>query len=259
MILDTITDSVKKRVEKLKKEAYYDKFLQNKRYPTARNFEAAFTGSLIGVIGEIKKASPSKGIIVENFNHLEIADLYEELKVDAVSVLTEEDFFQGRLSYLKDVKERVSRPVLRKDFIVDEMQLYEARAYGADAVLLIAAVLKDKLGYYYNLTKELGLHSLVEVHDEEELEDALIVGAGIIGINNRNLKTFKVDIETTERLIGRIPGDRIVISESGIESFEDVKRLRTAGVRGLLIGESFMRRLDNKQDMKNFLDGVKGV
>lgn len=259
MILDTITESVMSKVESLKGEGYYDRFMNLTEFSACRDFKKAFLGEKIGVIAEIKKASPSKGVIVENFNHCEIADIYEEMKVDAISVLTEENFFQGSISYLKDVSERVSRPVLRKDFIVDEVQLYEAKAFGADAVLLIAGVLKAKLEYFYAMSKKIGLYSLVEVHDEEELELALKCGAGIIGINNRNLKTFNVDIGTTERLAKHIPADRIVVSESGIEDFEDVKRLKAAGVKGLLIGESFMRKLHNKSHMQSFLMGVKAV
>lgn len=257
MILDTITDFTKMKVKELKKQGYYESLMDKFQNKPCRNFERVFQGEKLGIIAEIKKASPSKGVIAENFDHREIARAYEELKVDAVSVLTEEEFFKGHIDYLRDVSEIVSMPVLRKDFIVDELQLYEAKAFGADAVLLIAGVLKNKLKDFYDTALNIGLHSLVEVHDEKELDEALCCGAKIIGINNRNLKDFTVDINTTVKLMKHISKVKIVISESGINCADDVRMLRQAGVKGLLIGESFMRKVQAGEKLKKFLQEVR--
>jgi len=199
----------------------------------------------IKLIAEIKRASPSKGIIRSNFDHMAIAGIYEGKAVQAVSVLTEEDYFRGNLFFISDVKHVFSRPVLRKDFIFDEYQIFEARAYEADAILLIAAILENnQAAEYLHLAKELGLSVLFEVHNFRELEMALSVNADIIGINNRNLKTLKVDIQTTFDMKREIPSDRIVVSESGIKTSEDVKSLRAAGVDAMLIGTSLMESKD---------------
>ncbi len=199
----------------------------------------------IRLIAEIKKASPSKGLIRKDFDPAAIASVYEKKPVSAISVLTEEDSFQGHLSFLRIVRDRVSKPVLRKDFIFDEYQVYESRANGADAILLIAALLdKSQAGEYLHLARELGLSVLFEVHDEEELEKALFINAGIIGINNRNLKTLQIDLAATFRLKKDIPEDKIVVSESGIRSREDVIKLSDAGVHAMLIGTSLMEAED---------------
>lgn len=198
-------------------------------------------GEHIRLIAEIKKASPSKGIIRQNFDHRKIARVYQEKNVDAVSVLTEENFFRGSLAFIPDVKKFLTKPVLRKDFIFDEYQIYEARANSADAVLLIAAILgKNQAAEFLHLAKEIGLSVLFEVHDFQELETALSIEADIIGINNRNLKTMHIDPMTTIRLKAEIPSGRLVVSESGIQTREDVRRFDEAGVDGLLIGTSFM-------------------
>lgn len=199
----------------------------------------------IKLIAEIKKASPSKGIIKKDFDHISIAAIYEGKPVNAVSVLTEEDFFQGSLKYLMDVKNIFTKPVLRKDFIFDEYQIYESRAYGADAILLIAAILdKNQAGEYLHLSKEIGLSVLFEIHTPDELETALLVESAIIGINNRNLKTLQVDLAITVALAKDIPPGRIIVSESGIKTREDVKRLEGAGIDSLLIGTAFMEAGD---------------
>ncbi len=196
----------------------------------------------IKLIAEIKKASPSKGIIRENFDHLEIAKIYEKKRVNAVSVLTEEDFFMGNLTFLSDVKKILSRPVLRKDFIFDEYQIYESRANGADAILLIAAILeKNQAAEYIHLSKELCLSVVFEIHDFKELEMSLFIDSNIIGINNRNLNTLKIDINTTFEIKKEIPSDRIVISESGIETKSDVLRLNDTGIDAILIGTALMK------------------
>jgi len=213
-----------------------------------RDFRKAVKRSLdenIRLIAEIKKASPSKGIIREKFDHLSIAQIYDKKHVHAVSVLTEEDFFMGSLSFLPEVKKMTSKPVLRKDFIVDEYQIYETRVNSADAILLIAAILeKNQADEYLNIAKELGLSVLFEVHDYKELEMALLIACDIIGINNRNLKTLQTDMNTTFTLRREIPAGKIVVSESGIKSRMDVQKLENIGVDALLIGTSFMEAED---------------
>jgi indole-3-glycerol phosphate synthase len=200
-------------------------------------------GSRVAIIAEVKKASPSKGVIREQFDPVAIARDYEEHGAAAISVLTEIQFFQGSPEYLSAIKKHAAIPVLRKDFLFDVYQIYEARALGADALLLIAAILeKKKLRELLHLTRELGMESLVEVHNREELYMVLETGAHIIGINNRNLNTFKTDIATTVELIQDIPDDRIVVSESGIASQDDIRMLSNAGVDAFLIGEVLMRQ-----------------
>jgi indole-3-glycerol phosphate synthase len=212
-----------------------------------RDFESALRAGKgeIRLIAELKKASPSRGLIRPGFDPVAIASLYERKPVSALSVLTEEDFFQGSLSYLTAVREVTSRPVLRKDFIFDDYQIYESKAHSADALLLIAAVLeKNQAQEYLHLAGELNLGVLFEVHNEEDLEKALSVKAGIIGINNRDLKTLKIDLSTTLRLKKDIPHDRIVVSESGIRNRDDVVTLMDAGVAAILVGTSLMAAKD---------------
>ncbi|MBI4689319.1 MAG: indole-3-glycerol phosphate synthase TrpC [Nitrospirae bacterium] len=199
----------------------------------------------IGLIAEIKKASPAKGIIRENFDPVEIASVYERQRVNAISILTEEDFFQGRLEFLQMVKRVTIRPLLRKDFIFDEYQIYESMAAGADALLVIAAILeKNQAAEYLQIAKELGLSILFEVHDLKELETAILINADIIGINNRNLKTMKIDIDTTFEIKKKIPSGKIVVSESGIKTRDDILKLENAGIDAVLIGTSFMEAKD---------------
>lgn len=212
-----------------------------------RDFRSAIKRNHIGkikLIAEIKKASPSKGIIRERFDPIEIATIYEK-KADAISVLTEEDFFRGRLEFISAVKTITTIPLLRKDFIFDEYQIYESRANEADAILLIAAILsKNQAEEYLHLAGELGLSVLFEVHDLKELEMALSVNAEIIGINNRDLKTMKIDLNTTYIIKKEIPSDKIVVSESGIKTRNDILRLESAGIDAVLIGASFMEAKD---------------
>jgi indole-3-glycerol phosphate synthase len=199
----------------------------------------------IRLIAEIKKASPSRGLIRRDFDHIGIADIYENRKVAAISVLTEEDFFQGNLAYLGDVKRRTTCPVLRKDFIFDEYQIYEARASRADAFLLIAAILDTgQAAEYLALAQELGMAVLFEVHNYEELEKALTVNASIIGINNRNLKTLSIDLANSLTLKKEIPEGRIVVSESGIRTREDVLKVASAGIDAILVGTCLMESHD---------------
>lgn len=199
----------------------------------------------IKLIAEIKKASPSKGIIRKDFNHLAMARIFEEKNVNAVSVLTEEDFFLGRITFLTDVKKVLTKPVLRKDFIFDEYQIYESRAKEADAILLIAAILdKNRAAEYIHLAKEIGLSVLFEVHDFNELETVLMINADIIGINNRNLKTMSIDSSTTLKLKREIPSDKIIVTESGVKTREDVLKFEKEGIDAMLIGTSFMEAED---------------
>ncbi len=199
----------------------------------------------IRLIAEIKKASPSKGLIRPDFDHKKIASIYESKEVDAISVITEEDFFRGKLEFLSDVKKAVSKPVLRKDFIFDEYQIYEARAYGADAVLLIAAILDGAQAEdYLHLSQELSMSVLFEVHDIDELERALKVNAPIVGINNRNLKTLQVDLTTSLKLKKETPVDRTVVSESGIKTRDDVLKIETSGIDAILVGTCLMESSD---------------
>ena len=197
------------------------------------------------VIAEVKKGSPSKGVIREDFDPLAIAEIYQDNGAACLSVLTDERFFMGHLLYLAKIREVVNLPLLRKDFICDPYQIYEARVAGADAILLIAAMLDAaQLAEYNALASELHLDVLLEVHDEPELEMALGTGCELIGINNRNLQTFEIDLATTERLLPMIPTGHFVVAESGISCRSDVLRLQHAGARGFLVGESLMREED---------------
>lgn len=208
----------------------------------------------LAVIAEVKKASPSKGVLVEDFNHIEIAKEYERLEVDCISVLTDEVFFQGHANFLTDIKRAVKKPVLRKDFIIDEQQILHSKEIGADAILLIAAALeKNQIGEYMDLADSLKLDVLMEVHDEEELEMVLSVTTPkMIGVNNRDLQTFKVSLETSERLAPLIPESSLFISESGIKKREDVDFLRKLNVDGMLVGEAFMIEENKEAVLRNW-------
>lgn len=195
----------------------------------------------ISLLAEVKKASPSKGILVKDFQPQKIAKTYAECGAAAISVLTEEKYFQGSLAYLEKIKQIVQVPLLRKDFLFSEYQIYQSKAYGADAVLLIAALLsKEELNNLLQLANKLGLACLVEVHDLWELEKVLSTPAKIIGINNRNLHTFTVDLERTFQLLPSIPPDKIIVSESGIRQKEDVEKLVQSGVQAILVGEALV-------------------
>ena len=196
----------------------------------------------MNLIAEIKKASPSAGVIKEDFYVEKIAKAYKMAGVDAISVLTDKKFFQGEIEYLNMVKKLVDIPILRKDFIVDEYQIYESRAYKADAILLIVRILeRSQLADYLAMAAELGMAALVEVHSEKELEQALYCNAEIIGINNRDLNTLEIDIETSRRIKGEVPEDKIVVSESGIKTRNDVEKLYKYGIHAILVGETLMK------------------
>jgi len=240
--------------------------------PPTRNFKDALSQQRgrrkfpVRIIAEIKKASPSKGIIREDFDPLQIARIYERNGASAISVLTEERFFLGSLNYLKAVRGVTRFPLLCKDFIIDPYQIYQARYYGADAVLLITALLEfNKLRDYVRLAKRLSLAPVVEVHTASELREALKAGSEIIGINNRNLKTFKTDIRTTMKLLPAIPGDTMVISESGFENREDLAQFQGKRINAFLIGEALMREKDIAKKLRELLllrnpaQGFKGA
>lgn len=211
--------------------------------PQARDFAAALAGPAVAVIAEIKRASPSAGTIREgSFEPARIAAEYQAAGAAALSVLTDERFFQGSLDHLRQARDATSLPALRKDFIIDEYQVHESRAAGADAVLLIVAALEPpQLEGFIALAAELGLAALVEVHDQGELSVALDAGAQVVGVNNRDLTTFEVDLGVTERLAAMVPEDRLVVGESGIGSRADVERLARAGVNAVLVGTALMR------------------
>ena len=259
MILDEIIAHKKEELKRLKADFPVKGLIQGlkmriKHLPPTRDFIKAVKGKGIKIIAEVKKASPSKGVIRNDFDPIEIARIYEINGASAISVLTEERYFHGHIDHLKEIKEAVSIPVLRKDFIFDEYQIYESRAAGADAVLLIAGILEKKeIDEFLDTSHHLGMSCIVEVHDEDDIEKALSTKAKLIGINNRDLKTFKTDIKTTFNLVTKIPKDRVVISESGINSYNDVDILRRKGVHVFLVGESLMREKDVGKKLKELL------
>lgn len=214
--------------------------------PSGRDFEAAISKEHeINLIAEIKKVSPSSGVLRHDLDPVKIAQLYRAYGAKAISVITDEKFFGGKLEYLDIVRRNVYLPLLRKDFMLDKYQLYESKLFGADAVLLIAEILsQSELTHFLNICRDLKLDAVVEVHGEEDIKKALSVESRIIGINNRDLNTFKVNLETTSNLIGSIPKDKVIISESGISTYEDVMFLKSLGVNAVLIGETFMRSDD---------------
>lgn len=245
MILDEIVEKRKIQLEREKAAADFEtvKKAAEKLDRQCISFKSALAKpDRLSVISEVKKASPSKGLIQPDFDPVKIAKEYETCGADAVSCLTEEHYFQGSSEYFKAIRQAIGLPMIRKDFIIDEYQIYEARLMGADAILLIAAVLDDeKLKRFGNTARSLGLDILAETHDESELERVLALDFDIIGINNRNLKTFEVTLETTARLAGMIPEGKVIVSESGIRDNTDMKTVRSYGADAVLIGETLMR------------------
>ena len=256
MILDEIVAYKKEELAETKRGASLAD--QKKRAADAgplRGFGAALTATGgIKLIAEVKKASPSKGVIREDFDPVRIATTYQEAGATCLSVLTEKKYFQGSLESLGAIRRAVGLPLLRKDFIIDEYQVFEARAAGADAILLIAACLdRRQLEDYLGIAGNLGLDILVESHTVKELDKTLHAGARIVGINNRDLTRFTVSLQTTFDLLQDIPDDRVVVSESGIQSRDDVVRLEKAGVDAVLVGESLMREKDMGKKVKELL------
>ena len=221
----------------------------------ARSFmESINKPRTISLIAEIKKASPSQGILRQEFNPSEIASIYQEAGVQAISVLTEEDYFMGNVSYLNEVKNVVDVPILRKDFILEPYQVYESRYFGADAILLISEILtRDKIIELMQIASQLGLDCLLEAHSEKELKKVLNLKAPLIGINNRDLHTFEVDFKVTEKLYPLIPKDKVVVVESGIKSYQDVLFLKILGVSAVLIGQTFMEAEDLKKKVEEIM------
>ncbi|MCL2253387.1 MAG: indole-3-glycerol phosphate synthase TrpC [Lachnospiraceae bacterium] len=219
-------------------------------------FTSALTQNKINFICEVKKASPSLGVICDDFDYIGIAKDYESAGAAAISVLTEPFYFKGSNDYLSEISQNIKLPLLRKDFIVDEYMIYEAKFLGASAILLICAILDDtQIKKFIKTAEQLGLAVLTEVHDETEVKRALDLGAKIIGVNNRNLKTFEVDLKTSERLRKYIPDEIIFVAESGIKTRDDVKRLEQIGVNAVLIGETLMRSACKKAEL-NRLKGL---
>jgi indole-3-glycerol phosphate synthase len=241
-------------VELMQQEGYHDGFPSwmaqvdeyARRADPPRGFTAALQRSTVALIAEVKKASPSKGVLIHDFDPVQIATTYARNGAAAISVLTDQKFFQGHLRYLREVHDAVDVPLLRKDFIIDSYQVAEARAACADAVLLIVAALEDAvLAELHAQITESGMDALVEVHNETELERALKLGAALIGVNNRDLKTFNVDLDTTTRLAAQVPEGVTLVAESGIASAEDVRRMGRSGARAVLVGESLVKAGDD--------------
>ena len=258
-MLDEIVEKTKQRVAKSKKIIPLETLKQEvnlnditKEFP----FKNALSSEDISIIAEVKKASPSKGLIAEDFNYLQIAKDYESAGASAISVLTEPYFFQGNDDYLKEIANTVNIPVLRKDFVVDEYMIWEAKLLGASAILLIVSILDTaQLKKYLDLAHDLGLSAIVETHDGDEIMKAMTVGAEIIGVNNRNLNDFTVDIENSINLRRCVSEDIIFISESGIKTKEDVSRLKENNVDAVLIGETLMKSDDKKTMISEFKNG----
>ena len=254
-ILDKIVAEKREEVEQRKKSVPLSSLMERiAQQRTSLDFAGALGGGGIKLIAEIKKASPSRGVLCPEFDPVALARSYVRGGAAAISVLTEENYFQGSIDHLIAVREEVNIPVLRKDFILDPYQVYEAAAYGADALLLIAAILsQQQLEELLALSRSLGLNCLVEVHDEREVARAISSGAEVIGINNRDLSTFAVDLDNTARLRPLIPQERIVVSESGIKSRGDVEKLKEWGVNAVLVGETLVTAVDIPARMKELM------
>lgn len=245
MILDQIAKVKKKEVEESKIQYPLSAVKEGlKNISPARDFKKALLDKKCAIIAEVKRKSPSRGTIRNDFDPLEIAELYEKSGAAAVSVLTDEPFFGGKKEYLTKIKGKIHLPVLRKDFIIDPYQVYETKRLGADAILFIARLLRKDLASYIRLAVSLDLFPLVEVHSEEDLDLALETGAELIGINNRDLATFETGLQTSLKLASIIPKGRIVIAESGIQSRKDVEILMHAGIHAFLVGEALMKADD---------------
>lgn len=254
MILDDLAAATRARIERKKAQIPLETVKEQALNLAAKEgtftfpFEQAIAKEGISFICEVKKASPSKGIIAEDFPYLEIAREYEKAGADCISVLTETDYFKGEDRFLREINDAVQIPTIRKDFIIDEYMIYEAKLLGASCVLLIAALLDtETIRQYKAICDQLGLSALVEAHDEAEAASALEAGARMVGVNNRNLKDFTVDIHNSTRLRELVPRNVLFVAESGIKTAEDIAELVSAGVNGVLIGETLMRSPDKAQ------------
>jgi len=254
---DILSDKAQEVAERRHRRPLASLIAQTRDLPPARDFAGALRDSP-RIIAEIKKASPSQGVIRPDFDPVAIAQSYAKHGAAALSVLTDEKYFQGKLEFLQAIREKVSLPLLRKDFTIDSYQIYEARVAGADAILLIVAALEDAaLKELLQVANDLGMAALVEVHTGEELERVLPLHPGIVGINNRDLRTFRTDLETTVQLLPLIPPDVVVVSESGIHGAADIARLRAKGVHAFLIGESLLRAPDPGLKLWELLHGER--
>jgi indole-3-glycerol phosphate synthase len=254
-ILEQIVEVKKDEVKSLRSEFRYRHFSDSEFFdlPVLSMKGAVMAENDISIIAEIKKASPSAGIIREDFNHLEIADIYMENEVDAISVLTDQNFFQGHISFLSDIAKSRIVPLLRKDFIIDDIQIYEARSNGADCILLIAEILSgNQLAELTHAAVELGLETLVEIHSAGQIQKFNFLNNSLVGINNRNLENFKVNLESTAELADLIPDQVALVSESGIKSSEDLDFLKETRINAVLVGEHFMRQTDISREIAKF-------
>jgi indole-3-glycerol phosphate synthase len=255
-ILEKIVAHKKEEVQRAKKRNAIADFLEKPKHSKRNFYETLLQAKHAAIIAEIKKASPSKGILREDFNVREIAICYEANQASCISVLTDEHFFKGHLENLKIARKACQLPILRKDFIVDSFQIYESYYHQADCILLIAAILDDyEMHDFCQLAEELELEVLVESHDEQELERALKLPTPLIGINNRSLKNFKTDLQTSVNLYKKIPKDRLCITESGIHSHEDIQYMQAHGINSFLIGESLMRSEDIGWQLRHLIYG----
>lgn len=256
MILDDLVAATKKRLINEKAQVPLEELKEQADKIPNSNPQAIvdkFLEPKLHFIAEIKKASPSKGLIAENFPYLEIAQEYQAAGIEMISVLTEPQYFQGNLNYLREISQTVTTPLLRKDFTIDPYMIYQAKVFGAKMILLIVAILSDKqLHDYLRIAQEQGLAALVEVHNQTELQRALTAGAKIIGVNNRNLKDFTVDLNNSLKLRPLVPKTIPFITESGIQTAADIKRLKSAQVNGVLIGETFMRAKNRSEIINEF-------
>jgi len=250
-ILSLILEAKKERVKILRKNRQAFLSLIKKTPPPISFKNAINREGKVSLIAEVKQASPSAGVLRKGFSHLDLAKTFKRLKASAISVVTEEDFFLGKVKYIEDIKKLVNLPILRKDFILDEVQVLESRAVGADAVLLIMGILdEEKIKNLYKVVKNLGMDALVEVHTEKELKKVLKMGVDIIGVNSRNLHTFQVNLERTKKLLPFIPEDIVKVSESGIQTLKDVLLLKGLGANAVLIGEALMKANNLEEKIK---------
>ena len=260
MILTKLADSTRNRVEREKKQIQLE-MVKKQALAMKKgdfSFEKIIAEGDISFICEVKRASPSKGMLVEEFPYVQIAKDYEEAGASCISVLTEPDYFKGDKQYLKEISENVTVPLIRKDFIIDEYMIYDAKIHGASCVLLICSLLdKETMEKYIEICDNLGMSALVEAHDEEEIQKAVEAGARMIGVNNRDLKTFTVDIGNSERLRKLVPDNILFIAESGIKTNADINRLRKAKVNGVLIGETFMKTEQPGETLQYFLQAIQ--
>ncbi|MGN7468953.1 indole-3-glycerol phosphate synthase TrpC [Brevibacillus sp. SAFN-007a] len=262
-MLRKIVEKKREEIARLQKETSVAALLrQAKAEEPPRGFRRALEQSVrpVSVIAEVKKASPSKGLIRPDFDPIAIAQAYQAAEAECLSVLTDESFFQGSLAYLQAIRQVVDRPLLRKDFLIEDIQVVEARAAGADCILLIAAILtREQLRHLSQTAEELGMDVLVEVHDRRECELVFrVIEPKLLGINNRNLHTFQTDLAVTHELLAELPASLTVVSESGIATATDVENVRRAGARAVLVGEHFMRQQDVKQAVLDLVGRAEG-